>query len=207
MKIRSRTKGLVLALALSAGGLTLAGHAATSTDATPDSSAAQTAPPKPDRLAGLIARIEDKLDRALTDEEKTEIADALKAEAQASRDAQGDAVEAIAEATGLALDKVKEALKGNPRGPEILQRLADQLGRALTDAERKAVVAALKARADARKAAHEQLIATVASITGLTEDEANEVLKPPPPPPGGGHGGDCGHGGGTTTGGDTTTDY
>ena len=144
-------------------------------------------PPRPGGPGkGLLEKLEAKLGRALSETEKKEIGDALKTAEQKLHEAQDEFVGAVADATGLTLDQVKAALKGAARGPAQGKALENALGRKLTATERAAVRAAIKARCEAKKAAMDELIATIASITGLTEDEVKEALKPDCKKPGGG---------------------
>ncbi len=178
MKHNAWMGGLAIALCLNTVGLT--GAVSAPTTGSPTATPTKPPPlPKPGTLGkGLVEKLEAKLGRSLSDTEKQELGAAVKTAEDALKDAQDESIAAIAEATGLSLEQVKTALKD----PALLRNLEKQLARKLTTTERNAIRAALMARAAASKAAMDEFIATIASLTGLTEDEVKDVLKPPPPP-------------------------
>lgn len=140
--------------------------------------------PKPSIGDGLVARLEAKLGRALTDSEKKEIGDAVKTFEQKLLDANIEAVNVIATALNISVAQAKAALQS----PNPLEALAKILGAKPTKEQADAVRAALKARFEAKRAAEKELCDTLVSITGLTPEELHDVLAPP-------HGGGCDHSG------------
>lgn len=179
MKRNAWMGGLAIALSLSTVGL--AGAATTPPAGSPTGNPTKPPPlPKPGTLGqGLIEKLEAKLGTKLSDADKQELGGAVKTAEAALKAAQDDFALAVANTTGLSLDQVKTALSE----PMPMRSIEKLLGRRLTTTERDAIVAARKARNAASKAAMYEFIETIASITGLTEDEVKDALKPPPPPP------------------------
>ena len=197
MKRNAWMSGLAIALSLSTVGF--AGAASTPPAGSPTGSPAKPPLPKPGTLGkGLVEKLEAKLGRSLSDTEKQELGAAVKTAEAALKEAQDESIAAIAAATGLSVEQVKTALGG----PTPLRSLEKLLGRRLTAAERDAIRAAMKARNAASRAAMDEFIATISSITGLTEDEVKDALKPPPPSDGKPEkpGGDCPNPGGPRNG-------
>lgn len=148
--------------------------------ATPPSTGDGTTQPKP-KPAGPIERLEKKLGRALTQEEKTAIGDAKKAAEQAIQDARIESVEAIAAATNLSIEQVKTALATAKTPTDLIKALQKAAKTKLTTEQKQAIKAALKAAKDAEKAAKEEFFNTVASLLGLTPEDVKEAFAPPKP--------------------------
>lgn len=195
-----------LAAALCLGALSLAtpivASAATKPAAKPTAPKPTTqtaqADPKQQTLAAL-------LNRALSDTEKKEITRALDTARLAADNARLTLVETIADDLGLSIDQVKNAFGGAKTQAELIKALSGLLKRTLTAAEIAEVDAATKTFGNALKTAMDELIMTLVSITGLTDQEVASTLQPPPAdkptcnPPTGGTG-TTGTTGTTTTG-------
>ena len=134
---------------------------------------------QPDGTQTVLDNIAAKLGRALSASETKEIKAALEAAKTKIEAANATLLQDIADAFGLTTEQVKTALQ--TRAP-LVQTLSQLVGHKLTQAEIEALRAATKARADALKTIHDDLVETIASITGLTPGEAADALRPPPPP-------------------------
>jgi F0F1-type ATP synthase delta subunit len=136
-------------------------------------------PPKPNPAQALLDNLADKLERDLTEAEAKEIKLALDTAKQQIEAANNKLVSDLASAFALTPEQVKEALK--TRAP-LVETLAKLVGHKLTSDEIKLLKAAIEAHHKALKASRDELIATISSSTGLTNDEVAEALQPPPPP-------------------------
>jgi hypothetical protein len=211
MKHNNVTKQWMIALTLGTMGIVnLAAPVVAAQAGTSSGTTSTTQTSRPDPLQVVLDNIAAKLGRALTDSETSEIKTALATAKEEAEEANATMVEDIADTFDLTIDQVKAALQ--KRAP-LVQTLSDLVGHKLTKAEVDALRAATKARRDALKTVHDELVETIASITGLTPEEADETLRPPAPPkpedkpadkpadkpeckPGGGQGGQQGGQGG-----------
>ncbi len=173
---KNATKALMLALAVATTGLM---SIATPIRAASSAGSSTTPPPRPNPGQAVLDNIAAKLGRALTEAEVNEIKAALKAAKDEIEEANATAVEDIADTFGLTVDQVKAALQ--KRAP-LVQTLSELVGHKLTQAEIQALRDIMKARRDALKKIHDELVESIASSTGLTPEETDEALRPPPPP-------------------------
>lgn len=173
------SRNMLLVLAAGAMALTsIATPALAAKPGAPDrGSAAQR--PRPDAAQVVLDNIASKLGRALTTSETKEIKAALGTAKTAIEEANSAWVEEIADVFGLTIEQVRAALQ--KRAP-LVQSISELVGHQLTRAELDALRNATKARRDALKKIHDELVDTIASISGLTPEEADEALRPPPPP-------------------------
>lgn len=137
-------------------------------------------PQKPNPAQALLDNLADKLERELTKAEANEIKLALDTAKEKIEAANGKLVSDLSSAFALSADQVKEALQ--TRAP-LVETFARLVGHKLTRDEINLLKPAFEAHHKALKSSRDELIATIGSVTGLSNDEVAESLQPPPPKP------------------------
>ena len=144
---------------------------------------------KAERVNKLFSKIEDKLGRELTADQKQQITQATRRSMQGMKSLQQDFIQSIANAMKISTDEVKQAIKPQPGQGKNRQKgaaldpagritaaLETHLNRKLTDEETTAITAAIDTRKAAAKPVMEEYVASLAKITGLTVDDVKGLL-------------------------------
>ena len=158
------------------------------------SAVAQPIPPTSDKKSKtsaaekLVKKIEEKTGKALTEQQKTQISEAARAFAKSKRDSADQYRSAVESATGLAAKQKSgpagEGQKPNPtpgeakvKGPsDPIAKLEAKLGRPLTTEEKGKIESAATARKAADDSAHQTFVQAIATATGLSTDEASQIV-------------------------------
>ena len=137
----------------------------------------------PRRTTGnsLVARLETKLGKALTDTQRQKIAEASQESAEKLKALQAEFVQKIAKAVKLPeadiqpmLPKIGESNAGFDKN--MIPKLETKLGRKLTADELTAIRAADDAKKSAMKPVQQKFAARLAGITGLKVEDIQPML-------------------------------
>lgn len=136
----------------------------------------------------IFAKIEEKLGKELTAEQKQQITETTRHTMQDMKPIQQSFIQNIATAVKISPDEVKAAIKiKQPKvkgqgkqalDPEsrICSALEAKLDRKLTDEEIKAIEAAIETRKTDAKPIQHDYVEAMAKITGLTADQLTEIV-------------------------------
>jgi len=138
-------------------------------------------PTIPARAQGIIGKIEAKIGRELTTNQRRSIQEAAQKEVRALKAEQDKFVVAIAGITKLPKEKIWEFMPkigGNNAGfdKNMIPKLEKSLGRSLTTGEMEKIRAADKAKKTAMKPIQEAFAGTIARESGLSKEEALALL-------------------------------
>lgn len=137
--------------------------------------------PQPDNpSAKILAKLETKLGKPLSFEQRNQVTEAVKNQVEALKSSQTSFQQTLADLTGLSVDEIKKvlamAVKFGGEDNKAISQIETKIQRKLTSDEMRKVREAIRDRNDARRSLQEQMAKRLGEITGLGEGDVMEIL-------------------------------